>query len=159
MELQPADVERIRFFPRAQWRRLSQGRFYVNEIVERIRRAGPDLDENFRRKLQAVSSDLQQEGAEPTSILLIGQNESSPLTIIEGNHRVAAALLLSPGRVPQKFRVLCGLSPRMSECCWYRTSLGNLLRYAANKIRHAGRGNAEVDRLLKLQPRAPVVSS
>ena len=159
MELQPADVERIRFFPRAQWRRLSRGRFYVNEIVERIRCAGPELDKTFRRKLQAVSSDLQQQGAEPSSILLIGQDESSPLTIIEGNHRVAAALLVSPGRLPQRFRVLCGLSPRMNECCWYHTSVGNLLRYAANKLRHAGKNDAEVDRLLKLQPRAPAVSS
>ena len=158
VEMQPADVERIRFFPRAQWRRLSQGRFYVNEIVDRIRRAGPELDEKFRRKLQAVGSDLQQDGAEPTSILLIGEDESSPLTIIEGNHRVAAALLVSPGKLPQRLRVLCGFSPRMNECCWYRTSVGNLLRYAVHKIRHTGRNDAEVDRLLKLQ-RTPVVSS
>ena len=160
MELQPADVERIRFFPRAQWRKLSSGRFYVNEIVERIRRAGPGLDENFRRKLHAVGSDLQQKTAEPTSILLIGQDASSPLTIIEGNHRVAAALLATPGVLPEHFRVLCGFSPRMTECCWYHTSMGNLLRYARNKVRDMTRaGDADVDRLLKLQPRTPAVSS
>jgi len=160
MELQPADVERIRFFPRAQWRKLSSGRFYVNEIVERIRRAGPGLDENFRRKLRAVGSDLQQKTAEPTSILLIGQDASSPLTIIEGNHRVAAALLATPGVLPEHFRVLCGFSPRMTECCWYHTSMGNLLRYARNKVRDMTRaGDADVDRLLKLQPRTPAVSS
>ena len=160
MELQPADVERIRFFPRAQWRKLSNGRFYVNEIVERIRRAGPGLDENFRRKLHAVGSDLQQKTAEPTSILLIGQDASSPLTIIEGNHRVAAALLATPGVLPEHFRVLCGFSPRMTECCWYHTSMGNLLRYARNKVRDMTRaGDADVDRLLKLQPRTPAVSS
>jgi len=160
MELQPADVERIRFFPRAQWRKLSSGRFYVNEIVERIRRAGPGLDEDFRRKLHAVGSDLQQKTAEPTSILLIGQDASSPLTIIEGNHRVAAALLATPGVLPEHFRVLCGFSPRMTECCWYHTSMGNLLRYARNKVRDMTRaGDADVDRLLKLQPRTPAVSS
>jgi O-antigen/teichoic acid export membrane protein len=159
-ELQAADVERIRFFPRAQWRKLSRGRFYVNEIVERIRNASPDLDEDFRRKLQAVSGDLRQENAERTSILLIGENESSPLTIIEGNHRVAAALLVSPGRLPEHFRVLCGLSPQMTTCCWYHTSVGNLLRYARNKVRDLGRTNdGEVDRLRKLQPRTPAVSS
>ncbi|HSB75624.1 MAG TPA: hypothetical protein VLC12_08240 [Terriglobales bacterium] len=160
MELQPADVERIRFFPRAQWRKLSRGRFYVNEIVERIRNSGPELDENFRRKLQAVSRELQQENAEPTSILLIGEDESSPLTVIEGNHRVAAALLVSPGALPQRLRVLCGLSPRMTECCWYHTSVGNLLRYARNKIKDlANDRDADVDRLLKLRPRTPAVSS
>jgi len=159
-ELQAADVERIRFFPRAQWRKLSRGRFYVNEIVERIRQAERELDENFRRKLQAVSNELRQEGAEPTSILLIGENESSPLTIIEGNHRVAATLLVSPGTLPERFRVLCGLSPRMTECCWYHTSVGNLLRYARNKVRDLARNrDGDVDRLLKLQPRTPAVSS
>ena len=159
-KLQAADVEHIRFFPRAQWRKLSRGRFYVNEIVDRIRNTGPNLDENFHRKLQAVSSELQEESAEPTSILLIGQDESSPLTIIEGNHRVAAALLVSPGRLPEHFRVLCGLSPRMTECCWYHTSIGNLLRYARNKVRDLARSkDGDVERLLKLEPRTPAVSS
>jgi O-antigen/teichoic acid export membrane protein len=160
VELQPADVERLRFFPRAQWRKLSRGRFYVNEIVERIRNAGPDLSQGFRRKLQAVTGELRQENAAPTSILLIGEDESSPLTIIEGNHRVAAALLISPGRLAKNLRVLCGLSPRMRECCWYHTSIGNLLRYARNKVRDLTRSNDhDVDRLLKLQPRTPAVSS
>ena len=128
--------------------------------MERIRDAGNELDENFRRKLQEVSRELQQDCAEPTSILLIGEDESSPLTIIEGNHRVAAALLVSPRSLPERFRVLCGLSPRMTECCWYRTSLANLLRYARNKARDLARNrDGDVDRLLKLQPRTPAVSS
>ncbi|HEV2115343.1 MAG TPA: hypothetical protein VGR48_04910, partial [Terriglobales bacterium] len=159
-ELQADDVERIRFFPRAQWRKLSHGRFYVNEIVERIRQGEPDLDEHFRRKLHAVSGDLRQQSEALTSILLIGEDESSPLTILEGNHRVAAALLLSPGRLPERFRVLCGFSPRMAECCWYYTSVGNLLRYAGHKVRYVRRnGDAEVDRLLNLEARTPAVPS
>ncbi|MGE5204212.1 MAG: oligosaccharide flippase family protein [Chlamydiota bacterium] len=159
-ELQAADVERIRFFPRAQWRKLSRGRFYVNEIVDSIRTAGASLDGPFRHKLQAVSSDLQQSGAKPTSILVIGQDESSPLTIIEGNHRVAVALLQTPGLLGERFRVLCGFSPRMTECCWYHTSVRNLLRYARNKIGHLAAGrDPDLDRLLELQPRTPAVSS
>ena len=159
-ELQPADIERIRFFPRAQWRKLSCGRFYVKEIVESIRQRNGNLDEGFRRKLNAVSSELGQGNAAFSSILLIGEDESSPLTIIEGNHRVAAALLASPGALPHHFRVLCGFSPHMAECCWYHTSVANLLRYAKNKLRDFPRDrNAEVDRVLKLQTRTPAVSS
>jgi hypothetical protein len=159
-ELRPPDIERMRFFPRAQWRKLSRGRFYVNDIVDRIRQANGHLDDNFRRKLQQVRTQLQQEGSEPTSILLIGEDERSPLTIIEGNHRVAAALLMSPGTFPQRFRVLCGLSPSMTECCWYHTSLGNLFRYGGNKLRDLVRDrDADVNRLLKLQPRTPAVWS
>jgi hypothetical protein len=52
------------------------------------------------------------------------------------------------------------LSPRMRECCWYRTSAGNLLRYARNKVRDLARSNdRDVNRLLELQPRTPAVSS
>jgi hypothetical protein len=48
----------------------------------------------------------------------------------------------------------------MSECCWYHTSVGNLLRYARNKARDMTRSSdADVDRLLKLQPRASAISS
>lgn len=159
-ELQPADLERIRFFPRAQWRKLSRGRFYVSEIVDRIRQQNGSLDESFRRKLNAVSSELRQDGRDSTSILLIGEDESSPLTIIEGNHRVAAALLAGSGVLAEHFRVLCGFSPHMSGCCWYHTSLPNLARYAKNKVRDWPRDrDADVNRVLKLHARSPAVSS
>jgi hypothetical protein len=35
--------------------------------------------------------------------------------------------------------VLCGLSPQMSECCWYRTSVANLARYGRNLLRSSVR--------------------
>jgi hypothetical protein len=72
----------------------------------------------------------------PNSVLLIGVDENSPLTIIEGNHRMAAAMLLSPEAVSQQFRFYCGLSPNMTRCCWYRTDLRSLAHYARNIIRY-----------------------
>jgi hypothetical protein len=47
---------------------------------------------------------------------------------------MTAAALVSPETVNQRFRFLCGFSPRMAECCWYRTDLSTLWRYALNTI-------------------------
>ena len=68
------------------------------------------------------------------AVLLNGIDETSPLTIIEGNHRMAAASLVFPDDIHRRFRFLCGFSPRMTECCWYQTDFSTLLRYARNFI-------------------------
>jgi hypothetical protein len=81
-------------------------------------------------------------------VLLIGLNESEPLTILDGNHRLVAAILTSPETV-SKFRFLCGLSPRMTECCWYRTNVATLFRYGTNLLTHVVHDpEAELARLL-----------
>jgi hypothetical protein len=44
---------------------------------------------------------------------------------------------------------ICGLSPRMSECCWYNTNFMTLLRYARNVLTHAVRDpEAELAKVL-----------
>ena len=46
-----ADLERIRFFPRAQWRRVAEGSFYLTDMIECLRlkwQESPD-DEFFRK--------------------------------------------------------------------------------------------------------------
>jgi hypothetical protein len=85
--------------------------------------------------MRSVAADLRGAGV-PSSVLLIGIDESSPLTIIEGNHRMAAAMLSSPVGVNKKFRYYCGFSPEMTKCCWYQTDLRSLSRYAANILRY-----------------------
>ena len=161
VQLDAADLERTRFFPRAQWRKVSRGEFYVNEIVERIRSNGNrKLGSAFVNKLHTVGQELQQNRSSAGSVLLIAKDETSPLTIIEGNHRVAAALLMSPELLQRRFRILCGLSPRMTDCCWYQGSITNLLRYGRNKLRHiASDRNKDLDRWLAIETVAPVVST
>jgi hypothetical protein len=61
-------------------------------------------------------------------------NNSTPLTIIEGNHRMTAAGLVSAETLHRRFRFICGFSPRMAECCWYRTDASTLSRYLLNTI-------------------------
>jgi hypothetical protein len=80
--------------------------------------------------------------------MLIGVNEHLPVTILEGNHRLTAALLASEEIALSRFRIACGLSPRMTENCWYDTNLPNLWRYAKNRFRNIVDKEADVNRLL-----------
>jgi O-antigen/teichoic acid export membrane protein len=136
IELQSSDLSRIRVFPRNQWRGLAEGNFYLGEMLERIReRVKSDDSDSFAIKLRSLSSSLA-EGEDHSAVLLIGIDENSPLTIIEGNHRMAAASLVSVFDIHRRFRFLCGFSPRMTECCWYQTDLSTLWRYARNYWTH-----------------------
>ncbi|HET7208018.1 MAG TPA: hypothetical protein VFI95_15685 [Terriglobales bacterium] len=134
--LQPDDLARVRAFPRKQWRAFARGNFNLTEMIGRIRTRLESSDESwFCRKLRAVGADLREERV-PNAVLLIGVDEQSPLTIIEGNHRMAAAMLLDPATVHDRFRFYCGLSPRMTQCCWYQTDFATLSRYAKNIVRY-----------------------
>jgi O-antigen/teichoic acid export membrane protein len=134
VELSPEDIENLRVFPRAQWRKMASGNFRLTEIVSRIRgTAASGRTGRFISKLQSVSDHLRQHD-DRSAILLIGIDEHHPLTIIEGNHRVTAARLASPELLRHRFRYFCGFSPRMTECCWYETNLPNLWRYACNRL-------------------------
>jgi hypothetical protein len=62
-------------------------------------------------------------------VVLIGISEKEPVTVLDGNHRLAAAMLASSPDGFEKLRFLCGLSPTMTRCCWYNTNLVTLLRY------------------------------
>lgn len=136
VELRTTDLERIRFFPRAQWRRVADGSFYLKDVVERMR---PKLeecrDDAFFRKIRLLSSSVEENLINPT-VLLIGVNNTGPLTILDGNHRMAAALLSQPIPPLNRFRFICGFSPEMTRCCWYYTNVNTLLRYLKNLVRY-----------------------
>ncbi len=135
-QLEIQDIAKVRVFPRAQWRHLAAGSFHVNDVVYRLRQAQINGRANgFHSKIQSLSYRLRHE-PDNSSVLLIGIDTVQPLTLIEGNHRFTAALLVSPELVTQRFRVYCGFSPRMTECCWYVTNLPNLWRYAKKRVRH-----------------------
>lgn len=52
-------------------------------------------------------------------------------------------MLACPEAVSQ-LRFLCGLSPRMAQCCWYQTNFATLLRYAANLLGNVVRDPEEM---------------
>ncbi len=148
VEISAEDLSRIRVFPRAQWRNLAHGDFSINGIAERIRTRRNAIEGQFAEKITAIRDWLVHENV-VTAVLLIGINENEALTVLDGNHRLVAAMLASPSTV-QKLRFLCGLSPRMSECCWYNTNVVTLLRYGKHVLRYLVRNpEAELKRFLQ----------
>jgi hypothetical protein len=148
-ELDASDLGNIRMFPRAQWRKVANGRFSSTEVAAAMRTRKHLLDSAFVAKIHAIRERLERNDISFGAVLLIGVNDNEPLTILDGNHRVIAAMLGPPGNL-RKLRFLCGLSPRMSECCWYRTNLVTLFRYGKNVLTLSRRNaTAELARLLQ----------
>lgn len=148
VEIAPEDLAGIRMFPRAQWRKVASGRFSCLQIAEGLRKREDQVDSAFVAKLRAIGRRFDAEDPGLNAVILIGTSEAEPLTVIDGNHRLTAALLHSPGAI-KKLRFVCGLSPRMTECCWYRTNLITLFRYARNVLTHSTRNPAaELARML-----------
>jgi O-antigen/teichoic acid export membrane protein len=136
VKLSRRDLERIRFFPRAQWRRVAEGSFYVIDMVECLRiKSQQSPQDEFFQKLGRLSTPVQQGQVNPT-VLLIGVDGSSPLTILDGNHRMAVAMLAQPPAPLDSLQFICGLSPAMTRCCWYRTNVNTLSHYLTNLLRH-----------------------
>jgi O-antigen/teichoic acid export membrane protein len=137
VQLTARDLTRLRSFPRNDWRRFAGRGFYLTEMIGRIeaelKRSGDESA--FLRKIGAVAVDLRDQ-AVPDAVLLIGIDEQHPLTIIEGNHRMAAAMLCMPEMAHRRFRFYCGFSPDMNSCCWYKTDLRSLTRYARHTVRY-----------------------
>ena len=136
IELSPADLARLRSFPRNEWKRFTGGSFNLEEMLQRI-----DVEQargqqsRLAQKLHAIAADLR-ENRVPNSVLLIGTDDRHPLTIIEGNHRMMAAMLTIPESAHRRFRFYCGLSANMDSCCWYKTDVRSVTRYAHHIVRY-----------------------
>lgn len=132
VELSPEDLGRVRVFARNHWLRYGAPGFLLMETIEKLReRIASQSRDWFIQKLRSLSVDLAQD-TRFNSIILITRNGYSPITIIEGNHRMTAAGLVSPATLHNRFRFLCGFSPRMTECCWYRADASTLWHYLWN---------------------------
>jgi O-antigen/teichoic acid export membrane protein len=149
VEVKYSDLEKIRVFPRAQWRNFAPKTFSIIEVAERMNRR-PEADSGaFQLKIADIGARLLQQDDDLGSVLLIGINENEPLTILDGNHRLVASMLTTPRRT-ERLRFLCGFSPRMTECCWYTTNFATLCRYGKNVLMHLVRDHeAELERLLQ----------
>lgn len=149
IEMQETDLGRIRVFPRAQWRKIAGGTFSINAVLECMRVSPDTVDDRLTSKIAEIRERLIQDRTALGPVIMIGIDENEPLTILDGNHRLMAAVLKSPNRL-QSLRFLCGLSPAMMECCWYNTNLTTLFRYGKNVLRHVvRRPKEELARLLQ----------
>jgi hypothetical protein len=149
VEVGHADLENVRIFPRAQWRKVARGSFSAVEVAEGMRMRKNQLEDSFVKKINAMSERLSAGPADFAAVILIGVNENEPVTVLDGNHRLTAAILASPSRL-RNLRFLCGLSPRMTECCWYNSNLITLFRYGRNVLSNAVRNpESELARVLR----------
>jgi hypothetical protein len=149
VKLGPDDLDKIHVFPRAQWSKISNGSYCLGDVVRRIReRNYRDGGDRVIAKIQQMRYRLQIDPHSTSTVLLIGKDAESSVTILEGNHRLSAAMLVGPEVASTRFRVFCGFSPRMTESCWYRTNLPNLWRYAKNRFTHIVDPDADVSRFL-----------
>jgi hypothetical protein len=159
VQLKEEDLRRLRSFPRNDWRRFAGQGFYLTETIGRIEAElarGKEKD-SFLKKIGEVAIDLRDQRL-PDAVLLIGIDESHPLTIIEGNHRMAAAMIAMPEQAHRRFRFYCGFSPRMNSCCWYKTDLRTLMRYARHTVRYMFR-DAEFFITRRLQEKVAEMST
>jgi len=139
----------IRPFPRAQWRRLAPGNVSITEVAETVRTRKHLVDLPFLLKIVSIGDQLLLDDPGFSAVILIGLNQSERFTILDGNHRLVAAMLSSPHAL-NKLRFICGLSPSMNECCWYNTNLVTLLRYGRNKLAFSIRSpEAELMRIMQ----------
>ena len=149
VEIGDEDTTNIRAFPRAQWRKLACGNFSITNILESMRTQGHLIDPLFLSKIASIAEELRGGNEDFGAVILIGVSECEPLTVLDGNHRLAAALFASPSQLG-KLRFLCGLSPRMTECCWHNSNLVTLFRYGKNMLTHAWcNPGAELARMLQ----------
>ncbi len=149
VEVRESGLNQIRVFPRAQWRNQARGNFSIVDVAARMQRHQEVFAGQFVSKLESIRERLVQGDSNLGCVVLIGINENEPLTILDGNHRLVAAMLASPNRIGG-LRFLCGLSPRMSECCWYNTNFMTLFRYGRNVLTQVVRDpKAELARLLE----------
>lgn len=132
-EVREADLGNVKAFPRAQWRKLARGNFTITGVIETVRARRRTLDTSFLAKIAAIGKRLSSETPEFGAVILIGLNEAEPLTILDGNHRLVAAMLATPHGL-RKLRFICGFSPAMTKCCWYNTNLLTLFRYGRNLL-------------------------
>ncbi len=158
IDFKPEECERVNVFPRAQWRGLARGNYNSVHVAAQLRTqcAGPNPSP-FVLKIQALCSLMQHEGPRST-ILLIGVDESRPVTLLEGNHRFVASLLLPRELMLKRIRLVCGFSPLMENCCWYKTSFSSLARYLKNRIKYIRNEEADVSRWVPLPVRGAKAS-
>ncbi len=140
-------LDLIKMFPRSHWRKLAQGDYSVVRVTEGLRSGRRTLDGRFLSKISVLGEQLSQGTGEFGTVILLGVNKQGPLTILDGNHRLVAALLSSPAGL-SKLRFMCGFSPRMTQCCWYKTNPATLIRYGKHILVRAIRDpKAELERI------------
>jgi hypothetical protein len=147
IEFDPEDVELVNVFPRAHWRKIARGNFSALHVAERVRQLKDSDPDEFLSKISAIGSKLPADLL-TGMIILLGLDESRPVTLLEGNHRFIAALLAREPNLLKNARMVAVFSPQMEKCCWYKTNFLTLTRCLKNRIKHYWDRDTDLARLL-----------
>lgn len=166
VRLEPTDLDQLDVFARTHWRKIGGRSCRLAHVVEQMRtrdfsntyvvggtaHGGVEVSKvgDVVEGVRKLSRELAHQ-RDDSAAVLIGVDDMHPVTILEGNHRFAAALLHGPDTLFRQFRVYFGESPAMGRCCWYGApTAANMTRYAWNRLKHYGNHQADIERLLPL---------
>jgi hypothetical protein len=159
IDFAPNDVDQVSVFPRAHWRRIASGNFNARHVAAQVRELLDRKDTSaFTAKMQAVCSHLQS-GDSKRMIIFLGLDEHRPVTVLEGNHRFIASLLTADGNGFRGTRMVGVFSPKMEQCCWYKTNFQTLFRCLKNRIKHKWDRDTDVSSLLELAAQTQSLSA
>ncbi len=160
VQLEDADLDRLEVFARTHWRKIGGTSCLLRHVVKQIRtrdfrgtrviggtaHGGVEISDvgDIVKGVRRLSEELRgrQDGS---AIVLIGVDDRQPVSILEGNHRLCAALLASVEVLKSRFRVYYGESAAMAKCCWYgHPTVANMARYAIKRLKHFGNHEADL---------------
>jgi hypothetical protein len=138
VELESADISRLRILPRGHWGKMTESKFpSLSDVVDSIREKRFPRSTDFDVAIiQSLCYRLRHDRS-VSSVMIIGLDDEHELTILEGNHRLSASLLASQDLLQSRFRVYAGFSIKMREYWLYENDFTNLCRHALNRMRGA----------------------
>jgi hypothetical protein len=159
IDFAPEDVDKVSVFPRAHWRKIANGDFKARHVAAKVREQLDSKDTSaFAAKMRAVYSHLEANNPK-RMIVFLGLDENHPVTLLEGNHRFIASLLVADGSGLNGARTVGVFSPHMEQCCWYKTNFKTLFRCLKNRIQHKWDRDTDVSSLLQHATRRQTVSA
>lgn len=111
-ELEPADLNRLKFVKSIEWVPLSDGTRQPQRVVEKLARH--EVDAAFAQKVAAIRESLKRGEILPE--LAAVEGEGTDLILIEGAHRTTAYVSLGWNKNVQAF---VGNSPFMRDWAFY----------------------------------------
>jgi hypothetical protein len=109
--LSPHEVARLRYVEYSYWNALSGGSRLAGDAAEAIR-AGREVYEQRNERFLRAAGALRQ-GVRFPELIVAGGSAEGPLTVLEGNLRLTAYLLV-PECLPEALEVVAGFAAELA---------------------------------------------
>lgn len=112
-ELTPKEVGELHYVDYSYWNELTDHTHLVKDAVKNIKKGVVVFDVSNDRFF-SVAKDIEEHGYTYEPIILIGHDETTPLTIIEGHLR-ATAVGLAGGKAPKVIPAIVGYEAKVTN--------------------------------------------